>query len=106
MCITHNSTCQNTQMQQHAMYAICHVPNTATQNAPQINNAGGSCSLRAVAAVTYEGVFYVWDAASGTLLTSRQPSGPAGGAAIRFSPSGRYLVIGGWDAPIRWWGVP
>jgi WD40 repeat protein len=59
-----------------------------------------------VAAETYDGVFYVWDAADGALLATRWPAGPAGGTAIQFGPSGRYLVTGGGDAPIRWWGVP
>jgi WD40 repeat protein len=72
----------------------------------QLAHVAFSPDGRLVAAATYEGVFYVWDAAGGALLASRQPSGPAGGAAIRFSPSGRTLVTGGWDAPIRWWGVP
>jgi WD40 repeat protein len=59
-----------------------------------------------VAAETYDGALYIWDAARGTLLATRQPLGPTGGAALHFSPDGRYLVSGGRGAPIRVWGVP
>ena len=60
---------------------------------------------RLAAAVTYEGVWYVWDASTGELLASHSAAGPASAAAIRFSPNGRYLAVGGWEAPIRVWGV-
>jgi len=61
---------------------------------------------RLVAAATYEGVWYVWNAATGDLLASYPAAGPASSAGIRFSPDGRYLAVGGWEAPIRVWGVP
>jgi len=61
---------------------------------------------RLVVAATYEGVWVVWDAATGELLASHPTSGPASTAGIRFSPDGRYLAAGGWEAPIRVWGAP
>ena len=61
---------------------------------------------RLVAAATYEGVWYVWDATTGKLLVSHPAAGPASAAGILFSPDGRYLAVGGWEAPIRVWGVP
>jgi WD40 repeat protein len=60
---------------------------------------------RLAAAATYEGVWYVWDAATGELLASHPAAGPASTAGIRFSPDGRYLAVGGWEAPIRVWAI-
>ena len=63
---------------------------------------------RLVPAVTCEGVWYgwyVWCAATGELLLGHPAAGPASAAAIRFSPNGRYLAVGGWEAPIRVWGI-
>ena len=61
---------------------------------------------RLAAAATYEGAWFVWDAATGELLAGHPAAGPAGAAGIAFSPDGRYLAVGGWQAPIRLWGRP
>jgi WD40 repeat protein len=60
---------------------------------------------RLAAAASYEGVWYVWNAATGELLASHRTPGPASTAGILFSLDGRYLASGGWEAPIRVWGV-
>jgi len=64
-----------------------------------------SPSGRLVAAVTYDGAWYVWNAATGELLASHPAAGPASAAGIQFSPDGLYLAVGGWEAPIRVWGT-
>lgn len=59
-----------------------------------------------VAAASYDGDWYVWDAAGGDLLLSRPAAGPAGASGVQFSPDGRFLAVGGWQAPVRLWAIP
>jgi hypothetical protein len=51
------------------------------------------------------GELLLWEVASRRLLARYSLAGGSV-AALRFSPDGRYIALGGWDAPIWLWGVP
>jgi WD40 repeat protein len=56
-------------------------------------------------AATSQGDLLIWDVATQMLL-ARYPIVSGDVAAVRFSPDGRILAVGGWDSPIRVWGIP
>jgi WD40 repeat protein len=56
-------------------------------------------------AATSQGDLLIWDVASQVLL-ARYPVASGDVAAVRFSPDGRILAAGGWDSPVRVWGIP
>lgn len=56
-------------------------------------------------AATSRGDLLLWDVATPVLL-ARYPVASGDVAAVRFSPDGRTLAAGGWESPIRLWGVP
>lgn len=56
-------------------------------------------------AATSQGDLLIWDVAAQVLL-ARHPVASGDVAAVRFSPDGRILAVGGWDSPIRLWGIP
>jgi WD40 repeat protein len=56
-------------------------------------------------AATSQGDLLLWEVATQTLL-ARYPVAGGDVATVRFSPDGRILAAGGWDSPIRLWGIP
>ncbi len=67
-------------------------------------------TMLAVAAQTsrgteYSSVMLIWNVATHQLV-ARYSNSSRAIAAIRFSPDGRYIAVGGWDSPIRLWGIP
>jgi WD40 repeat protein len=55
-------------------------------------------------AATSQGDLLLWDVENQVLL-ARYPVASGDVAAVRFSPDGRTLAAGGWDSPIRLWGI-
>jgi WD40 repeat protein len=56
-------------------------------------------------AATSQGDLLLWEVATQILL-ARYPVAGGDVVAVRFSPDGRILAAGGWDSPIRLWGIP
>lgn len=56
-------------------------------------------------AATSQGDLLLWDVENQVLL-ARYPVASGDVATVRFSPDGRKLAVGGWDSPIRLWGIP
>ena len=57
-----------------------------------------------MAAATYSGKLSLWNVETQELAATLDIGG--GSAAVRFSPDGRYMVVGGRDWPIWLWGIP
>ena len=55
-------------------------------------------------AAPYEDEMLIWDVNSQEFLVNYSINDDI--TAIRFSPDGRYIAVGGWDSPIRLWGIP
>lgn len=58
-----------------------------------------------LASASSGGELLLWEVATGKLLASYEVSS-GDIAAVRFSPDGRLIAVGGWNSPIWLWGVP
>ena len=55
---------------------------------------------------THEGRLLIWDVETQKRVAAPFQTTNKEIAAIRFSPNGYYLAFGGWQDPIRVWGIP